>query len=74
MIHLTDRNHEYIDDALRDTTPNLRVPNSRINYNCPPQRKHETYERLAEESTEGLECEIVAIKRSAGADPRHRKD
>ena len=36
--------------------------------------KHETYERLAEESTESLECEIVAIKRSAGADPRYRKD
>ena len=27
---------------------------------------------FAEESTESLEREIVAIKRSAGADPRHR--
>ena len=34
--------------------------------------KHETYEKLAE-STESLKREIVAIGRSAGADPCHRE-
>ena len=33
--------------------------------------KHEMYESLAEESTESLEREIMAIERSAGAEPRH---
>ena len=32
--------------------------------------KHETYKGLAEESTESLEHEIVAIERSASTDPR----
>ena len=35
--------------------------------------EHGTYETLAEESTESLEREIVAIERSAGADPRQEE-
>ena len=34
--------------------------------------KHVTYETLVEESTESQKPEIVAIGRSAGADPRRR--